>query len=378
MNRYGLHPLAPRKVGRLLALVVIGCLVCTVAAAYGDGTGQITVTVKDEQAGAPINGAQVYLDGAYAGTTASSGVDGTLGLTGIGTGTHILRVTGGDYRDSAKKFAVPGDGQVTVVMSRSFLHALKVNGSAQNKINVVFYPSATSFDCTGNAKVSDPRYTDEALFKEDVLAVIDRTYLHLDTVTDPSVPLPEGYRDRFSFYYYFDPSAMGDAFDGCSGSVPASYWNDVTFADITVILYPTYYGPYSNTSCQPVGCFQSAGTGRGVMKIPADRTSLFLHETGHALFGLIDTYCGDTWYYENDPYPNLWESLASCQDNATANGRDPALCRPIGQDSSVSCSGEYWRWDPDPDIMAEAYDGQFGAAATRRIDYVFAESGRRS
>ena len=360
-------------------LVVICCIMCTVAAAYGDSAGQITVTVKDEQAGAPINGARVYLDGAYEGTTASSGMDGTLGLAGVGAGTHTLRVTGGDYRDSVKKFAVPGDGQVNVVMSRSFLHALTVNGSAQNKINVVFYPSTTSFDCTGNAKVSDPRYTDESLFKEDVLAVIGRTYLHLDTATDPSVPLPGGYRDRFNFYYYFDPSAMGDAFDGCSGSVPASYWNEVTFADITVILYPTYYGQYTNTSCQPVGCFQSAGTGRGVMKIPADRTSLFLHETGHALFGLVDTYCGDTWYYENDPYPNLWESFASCQDNATANGRDPALCRPpLGQDSSSSCSGKYWRWDPDPDIMAEANDGQFGAAATRRIDYVFAESGRRS
>ena len=50
----------------------------------------------------------------------------------------------------------------------------------------------------------------------------------------------------------------------------------------------------------------------------------------------------------------------------------------MGQTSSASGSGNYWRWDPDPDIMAVAYYGQFGAAATKRIDYVFAQSGRVS
>ena len=359
----------------VLATIVLCCLVCTVTAAYGAGTDQVVVRVTDAQAGAPIDGAQVYLDGAYAGVTSPDGGEGTLGLSGIGKGTHTLRVAGGDYRESVVTFAVPGENEVTVVLHRSFLHALIVNGSEKNAISVVFYPSATSFDCTRNARVNESRYKDESLFKNDVLAVINRTYLDLGAMIDPSEPLPAGYQGRFDFYYYFDPSAPGDAFDGCSGSIPASYWNDVTFADITVLLYPTYHGSYDNASCQPVGCFASAGTGRGVMKVPADRTSLFFHETGHAIFGLVDTYCGDTWYYENDPYPNLWSSFASCQSGALADGRDPALCRPIGQDASVSCSGEYWRWDPDPDIMAEAYDGTFGAAATGRIRNILSEPG---
>jgi len=363
---------------RIVALVAIGCLLCSLTTAYGADTRQVLVMVTEAKSGVPINGALVYLDGAYEGATSSAAGDGTLALAGIGAGTHTLRAAGGDYRESVQTFRVPEEEQVTFALNKSFLHPLIVNKSTGNAISVVFYPSATSFDCTDNVKVSAPRYTDENLFREDVLAVINRTYLHLDAVTDPSESLPEGYRQNFNFYYYFDPSAPGDAFDGCSGSVPASYWNDVTFADVTVLLYPAYLGSYDNASCQPVGCFASAGTGRGLMKVPADRTSLIFHETGHALFGLVDTYCGDTWYYENDPYPNLWSSLSSCRGDASVNGRDPVLCRPIGQNSSVACSGEYWRWDPDPDIMAEAYDGTFGAAATERINYILVESGGAS
>lgn len=375
MKEYGRRPEISRQAGRIFIFVAIGCLLFTSAAASGEDSGRVTVAVRDAEAGAPVDGAQVYLDGAYAGTTSPSDGEGTLRLTGIGAGTHTLRVTGGEYRESVLKFTVPGEEQVTVGFHRSSLHALIVNGNAENAINVVFFPSATSFDCTDNTKVSESRYTDENLFKEDVLAVIDSTFLNFSEVTDSSDPLPGGYQEHFNFYYYFDPAAMGDAFDGCSGSIPDSYWDEVTFADVTVLLYPSYHGSYDNASCQPVGCFASAGTGRGVMKVPANRTALFFHETGHALFGLVDTYCGDTWYYENDPYPNLWSSPAACQSDASADGRDPALCRPIGQDPSVSCSGEYWRWDPDPDIMAEAYDGQFGAAATRRIDYVLVGGG---
>ena len=43
---------------------------------------------------------------------------------------------------------------------------------------------------------------------------------------------------------------------------------------------------------------------------------IFLHESGHVVFGLIDTYCGDTYYVENSPFPNVWDSENSCKDSA--------------------------------------------------------------
>jgi len=44
--------MAPRLAGRVVMLVVFGCLVVTVAAAYGTGAGQIPVTARDAAAGA--------------------------------------------------------------------------------------------------------------------------------------------------------------------------------------------------------------------------------------------------------------------------------------------------------------------------------------
>ena len=114
--------------------------------------------------------------------------------------------------------------------------------------------------------------------------------------------------------------------------VPDSYWDNVTFSDVTVILYPTYYGRYANTSCQPTGCTQIFGPGRSQMKAPANQERIVRLETGHALFGLDDTFCGDTYYWQNDPYPNVWSSLASCQADAQSHNRDPAQCRQIESD----------------------------------------------
>jgi hypothetical protein len=85
---------------------------------------------------------------------------------------------------------------------------------------------------------------DEALFRKDVMNIISQTYLNLGQDTSPNYPLPANLQEYFNFYYYYDPSAPADAFSGCAGSVPESYWNEITFSDVTVVLYPTYYGIY--------------------------------------------------------------------------------------------------------------------------------------
>ncbi|NMB79537.1 MAG: hypothetical protein GYA23_10650, partial [Methanomicrobiales archaeon] len=189
--------------------------------------------------------------------------------------------------------------------------------------------------------------------------------------------IPAGYRSVYNFYYYYDQKAPADAFDGCTGSVPEKYYSEVPFNDLTVILYPTYYGVYKGTPCQPTGCYQDYGPGRTLMKAPADRITLFKHETGHAVFGLVDTYCGDTYYYQNDPYPNVWASLEACTSDAQKNNRDPGQCRQIQKksSSSVTCEKGYWQWDPMPDIMANGYNGLYGNAATQRITWVLSQAG---
>ena len=91
-----------------------------------------------------------------------------------------------------------------------------------------------------------------------------------------------------------------------------------------------------------------------------------MHEIGHGLYGLMDTYCGNTYYNENDPNPNVWNSEEKCQAAAIANNWNPGNCRQV-QDTGNGCQKEFWRWDPDPDIMYEGYYGTFGNASTKRI-----------
>lgn len=363
-----------KKIGVIIALLILFSLMVTVSAAASPGS--LTVVVKDARTRVVLGDALVYLDGAYKGTT---GASGNLVMQDVRPGTHTVRVTRSGSKEVTKKISFPDTQTVDVEISRGSLVLVNADKASAGAINVVFYPSSTSYSCTDKAKVSNPLYlTNETRFREDVMKVIRSTYLELDKVTSPEDPLPADIANRFNFYYYYDPSAPADAFEGCAGTVPESYWKEVTFADVTVILYPHYQGIYSNYACQPTGCSQSFGPGRNLMKAPADQLTLIQHETGHAIFELVDTYCGNTYYYENNPYPNVWASLESCQSSARANQRDPSLCRQIQKPataSSSSCIQNYWQWDPMPDIMANGYQGKFGEASTQRINYVITQAG---
>jgi hypothetical protein len=94
------------------------------------------------------------------------------------------------------------------------------------------------------------------------------------------------------------------------------------------------------------------------------------------LFGLVDTYCGNTYYYENKPYANVWASSEACTADAKSDDRNPVNCRKIEHTSSGTCLRNFWRWDPLPDIMGNGYSGTFGMAATRRIQNILTEAGR--
>ncbi|WP_321507923.1 hypothetical protein [uncultured Methanoregula sp.] len=338
----------------------------------------LVIGVRDAQTRETVGDALVYFDGGYQGTTSVTGDPGKLVIQDVRPGSHTVRVTKPDFKEVTKKFVYPDETAVEVTLSKGPLVSLNPNGPSPHAIDVVFYPSSTSYSCAEKKIVSNTVYlTNETRFREDVMNVIRQTYLNLGQITSPSDPLPENFQERFNFYYYYDPSRPADAFSGCAGTVPESYWSDVPFSDITVILYPTYYGIYKDTSCQPTGCFQNFGPGRSLMKAPADQASLVRHETGHAVFGLIDTYCGSTYYYQNDPYANVWSSLESCKADAQSHNRDPALCRQIQTTSSIassSCTKDFWHWDPNPDMMGQSYGGKFGAASTQRINYVLSQS----
>lgn len=363
----------------IILLIILFALPHAVSAVTTSGPTYLSVIVKDERTKTSLDRAQVYLDGGYRGEIAEGDINGVLLVQDIKEGSHTLRVTRDGYREKAVRFRYPDQSSIEVGLAPNSLVFLGEGSPSPTGINVVFYPSSTSYSCSGRAKVSTPVYlTNESKFREDVNTAIRLTYLELDNSTSSATPLPDDYRSRFNFYYYYDPALPADAFSGCSGTIPDQYWNDVTFSDVTVILYPTYTGRYTDAACEPTGCTQDTGTAHTVMKVPADQPVLLKHETGHAVFGLVDTYCGDTYYYQNNPYPNVWTSEESCIADARSDGRDPANCRQIKKSSSgtsAACSKNYWQWDPAPDIMANGYSGKFGTASTQRIDYVLSKAG---
>jgi len=339
----------------------------------------LKVTVRDAKRGATIPGALVYYDGKLAGSTSSEGI---FSLPQRGVGSHSVRVTQEGYSETTVIVDPDAGPDLIVRLKPSAVHRILGAGSPEQSFDIVFVPSDTSYDCTLRQKVAADRYTGhEDEFVNDVRRLTGVTLLRLPAFSAVPSQIPGDYTKQLNIYYYWDDDRFADAFSGCAGTLPEGFWDEVPFADVAVILYPSYTGRYTGTPCEPQGCTNGIGAGfQSWMKVPSDRNTLFMHESGHALFGLVDTYCGDTFYAENLPYPNLWGSGKNCTNDASLTGRNISLCRPL-EDGAVQettgCGKGFWKFDPVPDLMGATGDtALFGEASTRRIQYVLETSGR--
>ena len=201
---------------------------------------------------------------------------------------------------------------------------------------------------------------DAAAFEAEVIDKIRNWYLRLDEMCID--PLPADYKDRFNFYRYaggFGTTAT------CSGTLPADFVTDAPFYDTAAIL--------SKVDC---GCANSLGPPSKFIST-GDEANIVIHESGHAVFGLVDEYCGRTHYEQNDPEPNVWSSLASCQNDATNEGWTTGSCRQIAK---TGCTKNFYRYDPDDQepwafmtVCSHGCDAdyEFGEACTRRINHMF-------
>jgi hypothetical protein len=335
----------------------------------------LTIRTWDAKNGTPLAGAHVYLDGESVG--ASSDDKGIKELRNIARGNHSLRVTKTGYEEVTRKITIDKTEHMIIQLNDSKLIPLVINGPVESKIDIVFIPSTTTYDCNQKKKIPIDTYTaDRQRFVNDVTTKITTLFSRLDTMTSAQVGLPADYADRFNFYYYWDPEDEADAFDGCAGKLPEQFRKNAPATDVAIILYPSYLGMYSGSPCEPNACANGLGPGSGsYFKAPADSSMIFLHESGHVVFGLIDTYCGPTYYRENSPAPNVWSTQDACIASAIREYWDVSECRQITKPATSRtrevCAKNFWRWDPDPDIMGSgAYSGRFGNASTLHIRYM--------
>jgi hypothetical protein len=336
-------------------------------------TGTTTVSVRDAATGDAIADAFVYTDGKLACRTSPESGSCTAGSPAAGS--HSCRVTKEGYRENTVWFS-GSDTSLSVFMQPSAIHKLAGSNPPEHALDIVFVPSYTSYDCTKGQTVNDDRYVaGSAAFLADVRRLVTNRILMLDTFSSSPGLLPAGYRGQMNIYYYWDGNSFADAFDGCAGALPEGFYNEAPYTDVAVILYPEYKGTDMTGTCEPVGCTSSPGPGPQVhFKVAADRGAIFLHESGHAMFGLMDTYCGNTYYEENAPNANIWGSNASCREEVKRNGGNVTLCRPIAGSpvpGYADCITRFYRYDPDPDIMSSTgISARFGDAATLRIAYI--------
>lgn len=232
----------------------------------------------------------------------------------------------------------------------------------------------------------------------NVIETIRDGYFTMDEMSVD--PLPSGYKDKFNFYKY--KGGYGTQY-GCDHKVPGedAYWSwlfqcsfcgtqNNLLCDLCKLTEPPYFwklapftdsaGVLSRTGSK--GCANALGTPSHWTARASDR-DVEVHETMHSVFGLVDEYCGDTYYTQNDPYSNVWFSQSLCQSNATAEGWTLGTCRKIENPSSGCIAMStiplvptiVWRYDPDTpdqDIMTCSCSSyRFYEADVRRINYVF-------
>lgn len=202
-------------------------------------------------------------------------------------------------------------------------------------------------------------------FNTTVLDHIRNAYFTLDD--DAIDPIPSDYKDKFNFYRYTGGTGSGTA---CGAKVPSKFWSNASFTDSAGILSATGMG----------GCADALGTPSRWIATAGEHDDM-LHESMHSIFGLVDEYCGNTLYTQNDPDSNIWSSLATCQSEAASEGWTLGTCRRIEEDTDpgkpgMECQKNFWRYDPDTpddDIMTCSCPNPYALyeADVRKLNHTF-------
>lgn len=157
----------------------------------------------------------------------------------------------------------------------------------------------------------------------------------------------------FNFWIAPDSAdAVGDTFEDAAIVQPENWSTDYGFATARAVVHSEDFG------------FDVARSGG--FTIHESKAGRIAHELGHRQFGLADEYPPGTTggYYETQPFPNLHETLESCEDDAPLLGRPPGDCRSFTDD------GEDWFLsEPETDDLMND-SGRIRAADQRRMDWL--------
>jgi len=110
----------------------------------------------------------------------------------------------------------------------------------------------------------------------------------------------------------------------------------------------------------------------GVLSAEAGETGVFIHEVGHAGFGLADEYCCDGGYFQTDEVPNVYLSGNACVNDVGNLGGTAAQCRGMDSVFDTDSNPDFWVSDPASNDLMN--DNDFARRADRRrMTFVFGQ-----
>ncbi len=223
-----------------------------------------------------------------------------------------------------------------------YCKSLIKNGEPKDKIDIVFIP--------------DKSYNNDTnLFLQHLNQIIQNSF--------NSTPVPNGSTiikdniNKFNFYYIEKEGEIN--WNTYEIKPPENFYEECSFYDGAAMVHLDDHRDFS------LGImFTSENYNFGTI----------LHEFGHSIFGLADEYCCDSYYFEPEPYKNIWISNSSCRNDMTSEGWDPNACYEFCPAGVGNCESGWWRSDPLPDIMED--DGNeivppFQQADLRNINWKF-------
>ena len=227
---------------------------------------------------------------------------------------------------------------------------LRITGTTADMIDVVFIPA-------------DDYEGDWREFVRDSQAFINNGYYRNDAIALNG--------SKFNFYY-MKAEGSGTGAPECGFTPPLGSCEDfqdaTSFAEAIAVLHKTAFRDWSATRCDRRVFFATSGNYR-----------VFVHESGHAVFGLKDEYCCDSHYSQQTLLPNIWSSRDNCTDDADTMGWNRRDCAEFCTSGRGNCGSGFWDIDPPSCIMdgsdCSSGDGMcpFEQGCIRRVNYVFSQ-----
>lgn len=234
---------------------------------------------------------------------------------------------------------------------------LVLKGSSDKKIDLLFIPD----DRYGSDLNANVRHDDgsQSSFKFDVMSKL---------IDFKSVPPISVLADNFNIYYSQDV-ADADAFASDDPKVRAQtfFGNEMGYAtscpqiDAYAILHPNTLDDLTTGS---------------VFSAEGNLTKAFLHESGHAIFGLYDEYNSAPTCYTNydqgTTTSNIWHTEGYCW----AEGNFTGLWKPADCRRFTTCQNGFWKMSGNTDnIMVRGLPTDtFDAASYHRVQWVFEQT----